>query len=304
MATFSDYVKNIFLILLILSFAPALIKSFKKQYFDFLKSKTQVAYLPITGIVYDSSYYSKYLKKFFKNKDIKAILLKIESPGSAAGSAEAIANEIELLKKEYPKPIITLTENLCTSGAYYIACTTDYIIAPPSAFVGSIGTQIPYLFKLKDFIEHYKIHYEVIKAGEYKTATDPFTQLTPEQTTYLQTLVNDSYQNFLEHTARHRPKLLLANASTWADGKLFTGRQALQLGLIDEVGSRSNAIAKIKELGIIEDKIEWIEPAKEGSIFSRLFSSSDSFDTSEISSVLMKLVKMHTNDYAAPFCSK
>ncbi len=291
MATFTDYLKNAFFLLLFLQIAPLLIKGIKKQYLDFLEPQTKVAYLPINGAIYDSSYYTKHLRKFFKNPDIKAILLRIESPGSAAGSAEAIANELEWLKKEFPKPIITLCENICTSGAYYIAAVTDYIIAPPSGFIGNIGTQIPYQFKLKEFIEQFKIHYQVIKAGDYKAVTDPFSDdATPEQTAYLQTLVQDSYQNFIEHVARHRSRISLTQVKEWANGKIFTGRQALTIGLIDEIGSRSNAIKKIKELGIIEEKIEWIYPPQKGGLFSMFFDQSG-VTNQEATSLLGSFIK-------------
>jgi protease-4 len=219
--------------------------------------------LPIKGVISDSSSYIKYIKPFFKNNDIKAILLVIESPGGAAGSAEAIANEITFFKKKYPKPIIALSENICTSGAYLIACTSDYIIAPHSALIGSIGTAIPNQFKLKDFLEQLKISYKSITTGQFKDATDPFAHFTQDQIAHLEGLTKDSYQHFIEHVANNRKKVLLATASDWANGKLFTAGQAQKIGLIDEVGSWSNALAYLKKVALIEGKIEWIRPPKE-----------------------------------------
>ncbi len=198
MAKLTDYLKNIFFILILLQIAPPLLHSLKKRYLGVFEPKTQVGYLGIKGVLSDSYYYTKQLKKMFKNSDIKAILLKIESPGAAAGTAEAIANEIDYLKKEYPKPIITLSENIDTSGAYYISVATDYIIAPPSALIGSIGTVIPNQFKVKDFLDQYKIQYTTIKTGEYKDSTNPFTNPTPEQIAHLEGIPNYSYQNFIE----------------------------------------------------------------------------------------------------------
>lgn len=274
MAKTTDYIKTMFFILIALQVAPPLIKNLKKQYLNFLEPSTKVAYLPIKGVIYDSHYYTKYLKAFFKDPSIKAVLLRIESPGSAAGSAEAIALELDNLKKEFPKPIIALSENICTSGAYYIAACADYIITTPSAFVGSIGTQIPYQFKLKEFIEQFKIYYQVIKAGEYKAVTDPFAPISPEQVAYLQALAEDSYQNFVEHIAHHRSRISASQKDIWANGKIFTGRQALTLGLIDAIGSRSTAVNHIKKVAIIEDKIEWVEPPTQRNFMS-LFTGQD-----------------------------
>lgn len=289
MAKFSEYLKNIFFIVILLQIAPPIFQSIKKQYSDLLEPKTKVATITIKGVVLDSSYYTKYLKTFFKNSDIKAILLKIESPGAAAGSAEAVANEIEILKKEYPKPIITLCENICTSGSYYIAVTTDTIIAPPSALIGSIGTKIPYQFKLNNFMEQFKISYIPIKSGEYKDATDPFVAITPEQIAHLQSVTDDSYQNFIEHVAKNRSAVTLNTADQWANGKLFTARQAKIIGLIDQIGSRSNAVNEIKKRAMIEGKIEWIAP-KEASGFFELLTGRTSQPEEGLSASIMETV--------------
>jgi protease IV len=280
MTKFSDYLKNIFFLLLILQFAPLFIQNIKKQYSRFFEPHTKVGYLPIKGVILNSGYYTHQLKKFFENKEIKAILLFVESPGGAAGSAEAIAHEIELLKKEHPKPIITLSENVLASGGYYIAATTDTIITLPSTLVGSIGVTIPGLFKLEDFIEQYKIHYNVIKAGEHKSVTDPFVNATPQQKELLQNVADSSYHNFIGHVAKHRSKLSVDSALTWADGKIFTGNQALENGLIDLIGSKSDAIKKIKETALIEGEIEWVKAEKPTS-FWNIFSSPDYTDDHE-----------------------
>ncbi len=276
MAKISDYLKNIFFIIILLQIAPSILQNLKKQYLDVLEPKTKVGHLAIKGIVYDSSYYVKYLKKYFKDPSIKAILLQIESAGAAAGSAEAIANEIMILKKEYPKPVVTLCENICTSGSYYVAVTTDYIISPPSALIGSIGTKLPYQFKLKNFLEQFKIQYIPIKAGEYKDATDPFTDITPEQRAMLESVAEDSYQNFIEHVAKNRKKITLNTVAEWGNGKIFTARQAHKIGLIDEIGSQSNAIAQIRKLAIVEEKIEWVRPRRTGGLLSTLFAGGNS----------------------------
>lgn len=259
MATFSDYLRNIFFVLLLLQFAPLLLKNIKKQYGNYLEPKTKVGCLTIKGEIKDASYYSHVLKKYFEDSAIKAILLTIDSPGGSAGSSETIAHEIELLKIEYPKPIVTRTSDICASGAYYIAATT-FIFAAPSTIIGGIGCYLPYQFKLNDFIEQHNIHYKPAVAGDYKLVTDPFTNITPEQQTYLQNVVEDSYQNFIEHVAKHKPMLTIGNAKKWANGKIHTGRQALTLGLIDRIGSQTDVINKIKELAMIEGDIEWVQP--------------------------------------------
>ena len=231
-----------------------------------------------------------YLNHFFAQPDIKAILLKIESPGGAAGTSEAIFYELIRLKKEYPqKPVVVLTENVCASAAYNIACAADHIVASPSAVIGSIGANFRYLFQLKDFIEQYKIKYLAVKGGKFKSTTDPFVDMTPEEQAMLQNVVDDSYQLLIARIAQQR-KLSPETSSLWADGRLFNGNQALNLGLIDEVGSLSNAIAKLKEKALIDRKIEWVKPPKT-STWDRLFgTSANTFDHDTVTSSLVNSI--------------
>lgn len=275
MATFTDYLKNTILILIVLQIAPPLLKNIKHLYFDNLKPSTKVAFLTINGILYDSSCYVSTLKNFFHNDDIKAIILKFESPGGAAGSAEAIAHEISVLKQTHPKPIVSLCENICTSGSYYIASTTDFIVAPPSALIGGIGTTIPYQFKVHNLLEKLGVQYVPISAGDYKNSTDPFVAITENQKEQLKSVVDDSYATFIEHVARHRTHVSLAQATEWANGRIFTGKQALEKGLIDALGSSTTVINHIKKLATIEDEIEWVTQEPSTSLWSMLTGSRD-----------------------------
>ena len=275
--SFWDILKNIFLILVILQIAPGMIVGIKKQYTKLFELNAQVGVLPIKGALYDSTYYTKQLHTFFKDSSIKAILLKIESPGSAAGTGQAIYNEIIALKKEHPKPVIVLIENVCASGGYYIASASDYIIASGAATVGSIGTYLP-VVKLKECIEQFKIYYNPIKSGDYKTVTDPFVDKTPEERELLQGLATDIYDQFTNDIATSR-KLALTEVKQWANGKIFTARQAQKIGLIDELGSASTATRVIKEKALIEGEIEWIYPPKQGGL-AAWFSGSEDVDNS------------------------
>jgi len=262
-----DYLKNIFIILIFLQLAPTLFNSIKKQYADLIYPRTKVALINIKGILSNSDHYNKYIKKYFEDSEVKAILLKVDCPGSTAGTSQAIFNEIKMLKKTYPKkPIITLVENICASGGYYIACATDHIIAPPSAIIGSIGSAFQNMFQLKEFIQQFKIKYKSLSAGKYKNTTDPFVDMTAEQEKLLQDMLNDSYCQFAIDVSIER-KLSTNNKNDWAEGKIFTGNQALKLGLIDSIGSAFTAIAIIREKALIEEdqKIRWvIPPVKSG----------------------------------------
>lgn len=269
MATFSTYLKNIFWVLILLQFAPPLIRQIKTQYTDLLEPKTKVGVIDIKGGLSSATTIVKDLKKLFENDEVKAIVLKIECPGGSAGTAQTVFNEIKLLKSQYSnKYVVALIENIAASGGYYIACAANYIIASPAAFIGSIGAYIPHPY-FKEFIEYHKIKYEFIKSGAYKTTGSPFTELTPAQRNELQGLTDNVYQQFTKDVAAQRPKLS-ANINQWADGKIFTGQQALELKLIDALGSPSTAIKVIRDNAHIKGKIEWVKPAKKTGLLSSL----------------------------------
>lgn len=297
-----DYLKNIFIILVLLQIAPALFDGIKGQYGKYIFPRTRFALIKVKGVLYNSQHYNKYLKKYFEDDSIKGILLKMECPGAASGTAYALFNEIMTLKKEYPaKPIVTLVENICASGGYYVACATDAIICPASSLIGSIGANLPYLFQLQEFIEQYKIKYESIKAGKYKGVADPFVMITPEEKQMLQNVIDDTYQQFIEDVVKTR-KLSTADTTKWADGKIFSGRQAHKLGLVDIVGSASDAVALLREKALVEkdQKIEWIKPVQKLSLWSLFAGRSsgqegESIFSSVLSNLLNKFNSGHIN---------
>ncbi len=286
MSRLVDYAKNIFWLLVFLNVVPPLLTGIKRTYGEFLTPSTKVAQLTIDAPLTDSAWYRSQLHAFFKDPEIKAILLKIESSGGSSGTAQALFQEIQELKKVYPKPIITLTENICTSGAYYIACATDCIIASPSALVGTIGARLSTIFDVKNFLEQWKINTHVITAGTYKGAGDPCATLTPEQAAMLQDIAQNIYEQFAYDVAITR-KLSLKKKDEWANGKLYSGQQALNLGLIDATGSYTTAINHLKARALIENEISWVEPEHPFSMSSFIENLTD--PTQKFTSPYLKL---------------
>lgn len=269
---FGDYIKYSILIIVLLLIAPGLIRVLISTYQEVLQPKTRVGRVTIEGIISHSTTSIENIKKLLKNPNNKALLIVIDSGGGAAGAAQALFTSIKELKALYKKPIFVYVENICASGAYYAACAGDVIITSPSAFLGSIGVYIPHP-ELKELINDYKIYYNVIKTGTYKAACSPFMQDSPEQIAMLQGLTDDTYKQFITDVASQRKALKLEDETTWAQGRIFTGNQALALGLIDAIGSLTTAEAMIKEkLGITTD-IEWADapkPSKLAAFFENL----------------------------------
>lgn len=286
---FSNIMRNIFWVLILLSFAPSLIKTIKSSYADMLKSKTKVGVITIKNTITDSTTYAGQLKKFFEDKEIKAILIKFDCPGGSAGASQALFNEIKELKKQYLKPVVSWVQSVCASGGYYIATASDHIVTTPAAIVGSIGVYMPHP-QLKEFIEQFKLKYSVIEAGKFKTAGNPFLTTTPEQVAHLKAAVEDTYHQFVNDVAAQRPKLTLATSSVWADGKIFTGQQALKLGLVDELGSQTTAERCIKKKAQISGEIQWVRPTCKNSLLKMLGSSDCDDDGSDDTSYIEQAV--------------
>lgn len=265
MAKISEYLKTLFMILVLLQFAPPIIKKIKQQWLDNLEPKNSVGLIHINNVIYNSQSYNKQLQKYFKDPEIKAILLHIDCPGGASGASQAIALEITRLKKEYPKPIVAYSENLCASGAYYVAAMTDYIVTTGMCVVGSIGAKLCTQFKIKEVLKEYKIETISIASGNYKNALDPFAEPSEEQKAMLQQVSDDSYSQFVTDISKQR-HLPLQNKDIWANGKIFTGNDALKLKLIDAVGTQTTATDYIKQNILHSDReIAFVKTAQPNS---------------------------------------
>lgn len=265
MSKINDYLKTTIFALIILQIAPSIISNITKYWDTSLESYNKIGYICINGSIENASTYRKHLTTFFKDSSIKAILLKIESGGGAAGSCQALAFEIETLKKENPKPIITYTENMCASGAYEIAAATDYIVATGSSVIGSIGARINTVFKVNGLLQQYNITCHDIAAGAYKNSLSPFSESSEEQKAMLQSLADNTYQQLAKEIASKR-HLQLNKLDQWGCGKIFTGQQAYDLKLVDALGSKTTAINLIKKHIIPSDrKIELVCPPAKSS---------------------------------------
>lgn len=229
--TLLNTLKTIFLLTIILYVAPFFVDGIKKQYIHLLEPQTLIGLVSLTEPLHDAYFPTKALHSFFRDPTIKGIVIKINCAETASGSSQSIFHDIRYLKKEFPKPIIALVENMCLSGAYLIASACDSIIAPESALIGNIGQTFNYWSK---------------------------KQILEENNGIAQNTETESYQQLTKQIALSR-KLSLATLSNWGDGKIFTGTQAIALGLINEIGSLCTVIKSIKEKALIEGEIEWIE---------------------------------------------
>jgi len=282
--TFYGMLKTLFFLLITIQVASMMFTNVKKTIQETIQPKTQIGHLTIKGFIGDSTFYVKKIRSFAKRPEIKALLIKINSPGGIPGSSQAIFNELTKFKEK--KPVVILVENVCASAAYYIAAASNHIIANPSSLVGSIGSfaQLP---NIKGLMDDWKIKFKFIQSGKYKTAGNPFSEPTEEEMKYLQQLSDDIYEQFVSDVSKSR-KLKKDDHKKWSDGKVFTGSQALKLKLIDQTGSLDEAITEIKKLAEIpeEEDIKFIKHKAPSGLMKFLKGEDDSEDNSHFSSCL------------------
>ena len=253
-----------------------------KSIAEVFKPKTDIGMLEIKGMINNSDFYIKHIHKFLKASNVKALLLKIDSSGGFPGTSQALFNELMHFKKE--KPIVVLIENICASGAYYVASTGNHLIANPSSMIGSIGVILGLhgmpLPNLKDLMDDWKIKFHFIQSGKYKSAGNLFKENSPSELNHLQNLANSTYEQFVNDIAKAR-NLDPHNKNSWAEGKIFTGTQALKLKMIDQLGSMRDALAALKKEAKIETEIRLLTPKKATGLMS-LFSGDESYGTETV----------------------
>ncbi len=257
-----DIIKNSILLLIILYSAPFIVKAAQESLKSIVKTKTYIGKITIEGPLDDALQYSTQIQELY-TQNIKALLLIIENSESKIGSSYALFNEIMSFKSQYPTiPIITLTENVCTSGGYYIACASDYIIASRTALIGSIGSY-DYPLELKNFLEKNKSSYDFIKTEKYRASLDStvFSNSAQGDKEQFLSILQNIYEQFVKDVLDRRPKII-TDINAIAQGQTFTGNQALELGLIDYAGSFQTVLKLLKEKLSLTHEIQWIEPSK------------------------------------------
>lgn len=187
----------------------------------------------------------KELKEALKDENTKAVLLRINSPGGTVPTSQELHQAVVNLKKA-GKPVVISMGDLAASGGYYIACAGDKIYANPGTLTGSIGV-IMNLMNFKDLTGKIGVNPVTIKSGKFKDIASPYREMTPEDREILTNLIMDSYDQFTRAVADGR-KMPLDKVKTLADGRIYSGRQAKKVGLVDELGSMTDALADLQTI--------------------------------------------------------
>lgn len=200
------------------------------------------------------------IKEAREDDRIKVVLLRINSPGGSVPATQEVGDELEKLKKAGKKVVVSMGD-VAASGGYWLAAKADRIVANPGTMTGSIGV-IMETQNMQELYEKVGVDPQVIKSGQFKDIGSSSRPMTPQERQLLQTMVNDMYNQFVEVVAKGR-KMEPEQVRKLADGRIFTGRQAKELGLVDELGNYYAAIERAKVMAGIKGEPELIEYGQE-----------------------------------------
>ena len=226
----------------------------------------KVAVIDIRGIISRSDATIKLIHTYRDDPSVKAIVMRIDSPGGSVAPVQEIYTELEKIEK----PIVASMGGSAASGGYYIACAADTILANPGTLTGSIGVIMQFT-RMKGLYDKVGLEHQVIKSGQFKDTGSPFRTLTEAEQAVLQATVDDVHNQFVDTIAEARGNVLTrAEVVELADGRIFSGRQAMESKLVDQLGNLPDAIKIAGELGGIEGKPKVLRKEKRTSLFEQL----------------------------------
>ncbi|MBN1489504.1 MAG: signal peptide peptidase SppA [Phycisphaerae bacterium] len=195
------------------------------------------------------SLFTENLRKAVHDDSVRAIVIRINSPGGSVTAADLMYQEILRVRNhpKHAKPVVAIIMDLGASGGYYAACACDKIIACRTSVVGSIGV-IMQLLNVRGTFDKIGMDAVTIKSGEMKDAGSPFRHMTDAERAVFQGLIDEFYDRFVSIVATGRPNLTEAKVREFSDGRVWTASQALELGLIDGIGTLHEAIGLAKEM--------------------------------------------------------
>jgi protease-4 len=230
----------------------------------------KVAVVPIEGEILDARDTLDLLHKYARNHSVKAVVVRINSPGGAIAPSQEIYSAIRKIRAE-GTPVVASLDSVAASGGYYIASACDPIIANSGSITGSIGVILQW-FDMKELVSWAKLKPETITSGAMKDAGSPYRELTAAERQYFQGVVTQLHTQFVRDVAAgRRNKIKLEEVARIADGRIFTGEQALGLKLVDRIGTIDDAVRAAGQAGGIKGEPARIWPRRhEAGLFDLL----------------------------------
>lgn len=230
---------------------------------DFFSSPQKVGVVSIRGVISSSQEAVEQIDEFGKDNNIKAVVVRIDSPGGGVAASQEIYAAVKRLKKN--KIVVASLGSVAASGGYMIACAADKIVANPGTVTGSISA-IMYFANAEDLLKKIGLKPSVIKSGKYKDIGSPTRGISDEEKQILQALVDDIYFQFIDVVVQDR-KIPQEEVKKLADGRVFTGSQALRYKLIDFLGDRLFAVQMAGKMAGLKGTPDVVYPKKKDITF-------------------------------------
>ena len=218
----------------------------------------RVGVVLIEGVISDSSVIVDQIDEFANDDGIRAVVLRIDSPGGGVAASQEICREVDELRKK--KKVVASMGSVAASGGYLIAAATDRIVANPGTITGSISA-VMHFADIQELMKKVGVRSSVIKSGKFKDIGSPARDMTAEERQLIQGIIDDIYDQFVRAISENR-KIPLDSIIKIADGRIFSGRQAYQLKLVDELGGLQDAVLIAGRLSGIAGKPEVIYAKK------------------------------------------
>ncbi|OGH01037.1 MAG: hypothetical protein A2600_01245 [Candidatus Lambdaproteobacteria bacterium RIFOXYD1_FULL_56_27] len=219
-------------------------------------AKPKLGLLEVQGVIMDSKNLLAKIKELEQDPEVLGVLLRVNSPGGVVAPSQEIYEAVKRLGSK--KPVYASLGAVAASGGYYVSLGAKKIYASPGSLTGSIGVILQSL-NASELLEKIGLKMEVIKSGAHKDEGSPFRAMEPEERKLLETVIMDTHEQFVAVVASNRP-INQEKLAKIADGRIFTGRQAQALGLIDEVGGIEEAISALKATLDLKGEVELVEP--------------------------------------------
>lgn len=229
----------------------------------------RIAVVRVEGLIMDTKPLLRWIAKVQRDDNVKGILLRVDSPGGGAAASQEIFDALQHLAKL--KPVVASLGSVAASGGLMVAVAAPWVVANPSTVTGSIGVRMDFP-QLMGLMEKIGVGQETLTTGRYKDAGSSMRAPTSEEKEYFQGILQDMHDQFVLLVAEGR-KLPAESVRTFADGRIMTGREAKERGLVDELGGQSVALAKLRvQCGVSEGKALMEQP-KRSSVWRELTES-------------------------------
>jgi protease IV len=230
----------------------------------------KIGVVSVNGVIADSREITEQLEDFGKDDSIVAVVLRIDSPGGGVAASQEIYDAVVELKKQ--KKVVASMGSIAASGGLLIACSADKIVANPGTITGSISAIMQFA-NVEELLKKVGLKASTVKSGKYKDIGSPLREMTPEERKIIQDLVDDIYNQFVDVIVRDR-KISREKVINIADGRVFSGRQAKEYGLVDSLGDMGTAAKLASRLAGKDGKYDLIYPRKKhASMFDYVFES-------------------------------